>query len=122
MRGRRAALAALGLFAIAPDAITRAFGANAAPTRYASVVPGYRIRFPEDEGSHPDFRTEWWYVTGWLERAGGAPAGFQITFFRVRPEIDDANPSAFTARQLVVAHAASSARSRGRLLHDQRIA
>src|SRR5688500_20389408 len=122
MRDRRRALAALGFLGIAPSAFAQALSAKSAPARFSSVVPGYRIRFPEDEGSHPDFRTEWWYVTGWLERAGGAPAGFQITFFRARPEIDDANPSAFTARQLVVAHAASSARSRGRLLHDQRIA
>jgi predicted secreted hydrolase len=91
-------------------------------TPFAPVTAGYRIRFPEDEGSHPEFRTEWWYVTGWLERTGGAPCGFQVTFFRSRPEIDESNPSAFTARQVIAAHAAISDRARGRLLHDQRIA
>jgi predicted secreted hydrolase len=102
-------------------AITAARGALAAVAN-APVVPGYRIRFPEDEGSHPEFRTEWWYVTGWLERAGGAALGFQVTFFRVRPEIDESNASAFTARQIVIAHAALSDAARGRLLHDQRVA
>jgi predicted secreted hydrolase len=29
--------------------------------------PAYRIRFPEDEGSHPGFGEEWWYVSGWLD-------------------------------------------------------
>ena len=96
--------------------------ASAAGSRYARVVPGYRIRFPEDEGSHPEFRTEWWYVTGWVARERGAPLGFQVTFFRTRPEIDETNASAFTPRQIVIAHAALSDAGRGRLLHDQRVA
>ncbi len=54
-----------------------------------SVAPGYQIQFPRDEGSHPQFKTEWWYVTGWLEDASGAPLGFQLTFFRSRTGIDD---------------------------------
>ena len=91
-------------------------------TQYALVTPGYRIRFPDDEGSHPAFRTEWWYITGWLEAAGRAAVGFQITYFRVRPDIDVRNPSAFTPHQLVIAHAAVSDSARGRLLHDQRLA
>jgi predicted secreted hydrolase len=86
------------------------------------VVPGHRIRFPQDEGSHPAFRTEWWYITGWLENSGRAPMGFQITFFRARAEIDETNPSAFAARQIIIAHAALSDRSRGRLVHDQKLA
>jgi len=90
-------------------------------TPYAKVVPGYRIRFPHDEGSHPDFRVEWWYVTGWLN-AGTAPLGFQVTFFRARPELKDDNPSAFTPRQIVIAHAALADPARGSLLHDQRAA
>jgi len=91
-------------------------------TPYAPVVPGYRIRFPEDEGSHPDFRTEWWYITGWLEAPKRAPFGFQITFFRARGDIDEVNPSAFTPRQVIIAHAALSDRTRGHLVHDQKLA
>ncbi len=34
---------------------------------YPPVVPGYELAFPRDEGSHPDFRIEWWYVTGQLD-------------------------------------------------------
>jgi len=91
-------------------------------TRFAPVVPGYRIRFPQDEGSHPAFRTEWWYVTGWLEAPTRKPFGFQITFFRARAEIDETNPSAFTPRQVMIAHAALSDAARGRLTHDQKLA
>ena len=38
--------------------------------------------FPKDHGSHPDFRTEWWYVTGHLDAVNGERFGFQVTFFR----------------------------------------
>jgi predicted secreted hydrolase len=47
--------------------------------------------------------------------------GFQITFFRTKPDIDPANPSAFAAHQLLVAHCAISDPKRGRLWQDQRI-
>ena len=79
-----------------------------------------RSSFPQDLGSHPDFRTEWWYVTGWLDPDSGEPLGFQITFFRTRPAIDEANPSAFTPRQLLIAHCALSDPKRGRLWQDQK--
>jgi len=90
--------------------------------QFAPVVPGYRIRFPDDEGSHPEFRTEWWYITGWLDAPTRKPFGFQITFFRARADIDEGNPSAFTPRQVMIAHAALSDAARGRLVHDQKLA
>ena len=90
-------------------------------TPFARVVPGYRLQFPRDEGSHPDFRIEWWYITGWLNEPA-RPLGFQITFFRARPSLKHDNPSAFNPRQIMVAHAALSDPSHGRLLHAQRAA
>jgi predicted secreted hydrolase len=93
-------------------------GAWAANVQYPNVVPGHRLSFPRDHGAHPEFRVEWWYVTGWL----AGPLGFQITFFRARPEEASDNPSQFTPRQVLFAHAALSDPKRGRLLHDQRAA
>ena len=90
--------------------------------RPAQVVPGYRLRFPADGGSHPAFRTEWWYLTGWLEAAGAAAVGFQLTFFRTRLDIDTRNPSAFSPQQIVIGHVALSDAKRGHLLHDQKVA
>lgn len=87
---------------------------------YPAVVPGESLRFPQDDGSHPQFRIEWWYVTGWLDDEKGEPLGFQITFFRSRPGLDEDNPSAFAARQLLIAHAAISDPKHGRLRHDER--
>src|SRR5512141_2712216 len=99
--------------------------ALAAPARaavdYPSVVPR-RLEFPRDHGAHPDYRTEWWYLTGWLDAPGSSSLGFQVTFFRTRTEVDPANPSAFAAKQLVVAHAAIADPARASLLHDERIA
>ena len=96
--------------------------AFAAPPVFAPVTPGRALNFPRDYGAHPDFRTEWWYVTGWLQQADGKPLGFQVTFFRSRTEHDTANPSAFAPHQLVIGHAALSDPAVGRLLHDQRSA
>jgi predicted secreted hydrolase len=88
---------------------------------YAPVTALKPLIFPADFGSHADFRTEWWYVTGWLTTAQGDVLGFQITFFRTKPDSDAANPSAFAPRQLLIAHCALSDPKRGRLWQDQRI-
>ena len=85
---------------------------------YPVVTPGRTFRFPRDHGAHPEHRVEWWYVTGWL----GEGVGFQVTFFRARPEEQSDNPSSFNPRQVLFAHAAVSDAGRGRLLHDQRAA
>ncbi|OGA40145.1 MAG: hydrolase [Betaproteobacteria bacterium RIFCSPLOWO2_12_FULL_62_13] len=106
---------------ITPDQ-SRLISHASSVTQFAPVVPGYVIRFPHDEGSHPDFRLEWWYVTGWLNPAAARPFGFQITFFRARPELKQDNPSAFTPRQIMIAHAALSDPDHGRLIHAQRAA
>ncbi len=87
----------------------------AARVRYPAVVAGRRLQFPRDHGAHPEFRTEWWYITGWLE----GPLGFQITFFRARPEEASDNPSSFNPRQVLFAHAAIADPSRGRLVHQE---
>jgi predicted secreted hydrolase len=89
---------------------------------YPPVVPGHALRFPGDFGAHPDFRNEWWYVTGWLQTADGTPLGFQVTFFRARPQLDQSNPSRFAPKELLFAHAAVSDPALGRLLHEQRAA
>jgi hypothetical protein len=35
---------------------------------FAAVVPGRAFAFPADHGPHPEFRIEWWYVTGQSRR------------------------------------------------------
>lgn len=124
--------AALGMMSAAPSSTADSSTGNevldshdATPrsvTAPPDVVPGRALRFPADEGAHPEFRTEWWYITGWLTTTDGKPLGFQVTFFRTRPDVDARNPSAFAPRQLVIAHAAVSDPARGHLYSGQRIA
>jgi len=94
----------------------------AAGIAFPLVTPGRALRFPFDHGAHPDYRQEWWYVTGWLKTARGEDLGFQITFFRTRLPFENENPSSFTPRQVLLAHAALSDPRLGRLRHDERAA
>ena len=99
---------------------------TADPITYPIAKPGVVLSFPRDHGAHPEFRTEWWYVTGWLTLAGGPKSGdklgFQVTFFRTRPGIDEANPSRFAPAQVLFAHAALSDPAIGHLLQGERSA
>jgi predicted secreted hydrolase len=93
---------------------------GAGDTHFAPVRPGVALTFPRDHGAHPDHRTEWWYVTGWLDGPGGSHRGFQITFFRTATGIG--GQSAFAPRQILFAHAALSDPAIDHLLHGERIA
>ncbi len=77
--------------------------------------------FPADHGSHPDTRTEWWYVTGTLQ-SGLENFGFQITFFRSKTSVAAHHPSRFAASQLHFAHVALTDLQAKKMQHDQRIA
>ena len=56
--------------------------------RPAQALPLQRLAFPRDFGSHSQFRTEWWYITGYGRALDGRLLGFQLTFFRTR--VDEA--------------------------------
>lgn len=105
------------LFLLAGIAVAAPAGVS-----YPVVRPGMVLGFPADHGAHPAYRTEWWYVTGWLRTDAGEDLGFQITFFRTRPPVDQANPSRFAAHQVLFAHAALSDPATGHLLHGERAA
>ncbi|MCE9518766.1 MAG: iron ABC transporter permease, partial [Verrucomicrobia bacterium] len=34
---------------------------------FAIPQAGKTVEFPRDHGSHPEFRTDWWYLTGHLD-------------------------------------------------------
>jgi predicted secreted hydrolase len=96
--------------------------ARGASAEYPPVVAGHALVFPRDYGSHPAYRTEWWYITGWVKDEAGHDYGIQVTFFRSRPGLQEDNPSAFAPKQLVLAHAALADPRLGRLRYDQRSA
>lgn len=91
----------------------------------AQALPIKALEFPRDHGSHPEFRTEWWYLTGYAN-AGTSDKprllGFQITFFRSRIDAAQTLQSRFAAKQLMFAHAAITDVSAQKHWHDQRIA
>lgn len=89
---------------------------------FSAVTPERSLSFPRDFGAHPDFRTEWWYITGWLEDDAGQARGFQVTFFRSATGIGRDNPSRFAPQQLILAHAAVADPATGHLLHAERAA
>jgi predicted secreted hydrolase len=64
--------------------------------------------FPRDHGPHPEFRHEWWYVTGNLDATTGERFGFELTFFRIALAPPGAvvtnNSSRWRASQIYTAH------------------
>ncbi len=78
------------------------------PDGFAVARPGYAFRFPRDHGSHPAFRTEWWYFTGHLWSADGTRRfGYQLTFFRqASPKAAWTGSPAWRTDQIHLAHAA----------------
>ena len=43
----------------------------------------YIYEFPRDHGSHPNYKIEWWYITGHLQGQSQERFGFESTFFRI---------------------------------------
>ena len=81
------------------------------------------LRFPEDHGAHPEFATEWWYLTGNLQAENGRRFGYQFTLFRVglRPG-EPAPDSAWRMHQLYMGHIAISDLAAGRHHSAERFA
>jgi predicted secreted hydrolase len=52
------------------------------PAGYARALEPRLFDFPADHGAHPDFRTEWWYVTSNLFGSDGRRFGVHFTIFR----------------------------------------
>lgn len=85
------------------------------PDGFALPQPGRVFAFPRDHGSHPGFRTEWWYVTGHLDAAQGQRFGFQVTFFR------QARRDNGQTQHLHLAHAALLDAKTGSFIHEERL-
>lgn len=77
---------------------------------------GRPVVLPADHGSHPDTRTEWWYLTGPLEGPDGERFGFQATWFRralVREQ--PAGRSPLAVRDVLLFHGVLTEVATGRL-------
>jgi predicted secreted hydrolase len=76
-------------------------------SEFALAIEPRNFEFPQDHGPHPQFRHEWWYVTGNLDSARGERFGFELTFFRIAlapPGTVPDTGSAWRTRQVYLAH------------------
>ncbi len=119
--------AALGLVLREPEAeiggtlsVVETLG-GADTAGYARAMAPRPFVFPADHGPHPEFRNEWWYVTGTLTATGGRRVGVQLTFFRSArmpdpPELE----SDWATRQVYMAHFAVTDDDRQRFVSFDR--
>lgn len=91
---------------------------------FAHATVPKEFRFPADHGSHPEYRTEWWYFTGNLATTSGRHFGFELTFFRYAlapsaPRFEGASP--WRAEQVWMAHFAITDTANGRFIARERL-
>jgi predicted secreted hydrolase len=74
---------------------------------YAKALEPREFVFPDDHGPHPEFRNEWWYVTGNLDDEDGRRFGFELTIFRfsLAPTMP-VSESRWRTNQVYIAHLA----------------
>ncbi len=102
-------------------AVASALGS--APTGFARAEGPRAFQFPADHGPHPEFRNEWWYLTGNLRGPAGERFGFQVTFFRIAlsPETSE-RPSRWATDQVWMAHGALTEVHKGEHRAEERFA
>jgi predicted secreted hydrolase len=89
---------------------------------FARAMGPRAFSFPADHGPHPQFRSEWWYLTGQLH-AAERRFGYQLTIFRqaLAPEVA-ARESAWATRQVFMGHLAITDERGRRFLAFERLA
>lgn len=92
-------------------------------TGFARAMGPRSFEWPADHGPHPEYRTEWWYVTANLNDAEGRRFGLQLTFFRNALAPDTPRrESDWNTNQVWLAHAALTDVRGGRHLEAERVA
>jgi predicted secreted hydrolase len=90
---------------------------------FARALEPRAFQFPQDHAAHPDFRNEWWYVTGNVHTDTGRQFGYQVTLFRIAlAPGKPASQSAWATNQVWMAHVALTDVEAGEHLVDQRFA
>jgi predicted secreted hydrolase len=96
-----------------------------ADSGYALAEDPREFSFPRDHGPHPDFRNEWWYLTGNLDTGDGQRFGYELTLFRFSlvPGFEAAraqNDSGWRTDQVYIAHFAVTDEDSERFHVEQR--
>lgn len=94
---------------------------DAGDESFPRVIEPRAFAFPADHGPHPEFRNEWWYITGNLEAANGRRFGYELTIFRfaLAPR-SPASLSAWRSNQVYIAHLAVTDPEEDRFLTDEK--
>ncbi len=75
---------------------------------YAKAEKVQPFVFPADHGPHPEYRNEWWYLTGNLDGPAAERFGFELTLFRFALTplsiSERRDPSAWSADQVFIGH------------------
>jgi predicted secreted hydrolase len=89
---------------------------------WARALAPWSWSFPRDHGSHPEFKTEWWYLTGNLDDEKGNPYGYELTFFRhgLQPIATQTN-SVWAVRDIFFGHLAVTDVRSGKFLFAEKI-
>ena len=89
---------------------------------YRVPQPGAILDFPQAHASHPDFKIEWWYLTGHLWTEDGKRFGYQATFFRsALKEPSEQSLSEFGSSQLYLTHMALTEIDTGQFHFEERL-
>jgi predicted secreted hydrolase len=89
---------------------------------WKQAIGPWKWVFPRDHGSHPEFRTEWWYFTGNLTDTFKKGFGYQLTFFRqgVLYEVKDPNHP-WAIRDVYLAHFTLTDVTAGQFWYAERV-
>ncbi|MHA6612897.1 lipocalin-like domain-containing protein [Photobacterium damselae] len=77
---------------------------------YEPVVRGEPVEFPRDYGAHPEYRTEWWYLTANVKSPEGKEFGIQWTLFRMATSTE--KETGWKTPQMYMAHAVITSKSK----------
>ncbi len=93
---------------------------------YLRVTGPREFAFPDDHGSHPGYKTEWWYYTGNLFTQNGRQFGYQFTIFRnqLHPPVNGEDTSTmrsdWSTDQFYLGHFAISDMKNEKHLYEER--
>lgn len=89
---------------------------------WRQAIGPWKWVFPRDHGSHPEFRTEWWYFTGNLSDSSKNRFGYQLTFFRQGVLYQAKDPShPWAIRDVYLAHFTLTDVAAGQFWYAERV-
>jgi predicted secreted hydrolase len=83
---------------------------------FSRAIATKDFQFPKDHGPHPDYRNEWWYLTGNLEDENKNRFSYQLTFFRRALTVSNSTENGWLDSNIYMAHFALSNHQTGEFI------